>query len=122
MSWSLVVFLGMAMVSLLLLMGFIIFGTKKSNEMKTLEKTFGKQSEDVKDYIKQLQSELKESKAEKQNILARLKNLEAIVTSEAYEAIKSGEESSTIGLHLENEEVEELDDAQKAANIAKRVR
>ena len=110
------------MVSLLLLMGIIIFGTRKSNEMKEFEKTYGKQNEDVKDYLKQLQKELKESKEEKDKILERLKNLEAIVISEAYEAIKAGEDESTILLHLEEEEPSEMNDTDKAAQIAKRVR
>lgn len=122
MTWSTVIFLGMAMVSTLLLMGIIIFGTRKTNEMKTLERKIGQNSEDVEGSIQQLQKALKESEIEKAQIMKRLQNLEAIVTSEAWESIQSGEETATIQLHLEDEEKEELDDSAKAAQMAKRVR
>lgn len=122
MEWSLVVFLGMGMVSLLLLMGIIIFGTRKTSEYKELQKTLGKKSNELDSDAKELWKALKKSEVEKDKILERLQNLEAIVTSEAYEAIQSGEESETIKLHLEVEETEDLNDSDKAAKIAKRVR
>ncbi|GAB5409426.1 MAG: hypothetical protein BalsKO_17910 [Balneolaceae bacterium] len=71
---------------------------------------------------KELWKALKKSEEEKEKILERLQNLEAIVTSEAYESIKSGEESETIKLHLDEEKLKELKDSDKAAKIAKRVR
>lgn len=122
MDWSTVIFLSAAMVSLVLLMGIIIFGTRKTSEYKELQKTLGKKASDLDSEAQQLWKALNDSEKEKKKILVRLKNLEAIVTSEAYEAIKSGEETETVKLHLEEEEPQELDDSDKAAKIAKRVR
>lgn len=122
MEWSLVVFLGMGMVSLLILMGIIIFGTRKTSEYKELEKTLGRKAKDHDLNAKELWKALKASEEEKGKILERLQNLEAIVTSEAYESIKSGEDAENIQLHLEDEETEELNDSDKVAKISKRVR
>lgn len=122
MDWTTVVFLGMGMVSTLILMGIIIFGTRKTAEYKELQKTLGKKSSELDSDTKALWKALKASEDEKEKILERLKNLEAIVTSEAYEAIQAGEESDKIQLHLEEEETKELNDSDKAAKIAKRVR
>lgn len=122
MDWSTVVFLGMGMVSTLLLMGIIIFGTRKTNEMKTLEKQMGQNNDGLEERISELQIALRDSEIEKANIMQRLQNLEAIVTSEAWDSIKSGEEAGRVHLHLEEEAPNEPDDAEKAAKMAKRVR
>ena len=122
MEWTTVIFLGMAMVSLVLLMGIIIFGTRKSNEMKELEKTIGQKTGELGSNNEELWKALKESEAKNELLVERLQNLEAIVTSEAWDAIKSGEDAQNIHLHLEDEEVDDLEDAEKAARIAKRVR
>ncbi len=122
MEWSLVVFLIAGMVSLVLLMGIIIFGVKKSSEYKELQKLFGEKDKDLNSTVSELRKALKESKGENAQILERLKNLEAIVTSEAWDSIQSGEDAETTRLHIEVEEQEELNDSDKAARIAKRVR
>lgn len=122
MEWTTVIFLGMSMVSLLLLMGIIIFGTRKSSEFKELESVLGKKAQELNTDTQEILKALQKSEAEKEQILKRLQNLETIVTSEAWESIQSGEESETVQLHLEDEEPEELEDKEKAAKIAKRVR
>lgn len=122
MEWSLVIFLIAGMVSLVLLMGIIIFGVKKSSEYKELHKLFGEKDKDLNSTVNKLQKALESSEAEKTQILERLKNLEAIVTSEAWDSIQSGEDAETTRLHIEEEEKEELNDSDKAAKIAKRVR
>ncbi len=122
MDWSIVVLIMSGMVSLVLFMGILIFGIKRSSEFKEQAKIIDKKARYLDSDTKALWKALKESEAEKENILERLQNLEAIVTSEAYEAIKSGEEPENIRLHLEEEETEETSDADKAATIAKRVR
>lgn len=122
MEWTTVIFLGMSMVSLLLLMGIIIFGTRKSSEFKELESVLGKKAQELNTDTQEILKALQKSEAEKEQILKRLQNLETIVTSEAWESIQSGEESETVQLHLEVEEPEELEDKDKAAKIAKRVR
>lgn len=122
MGWPLVVLIGMGMVSFLGFMGMIIFGNRKTVEYEELEKTLDKKAKDHDLDAKELWKALKKSEEEKEQILKRLKNLETIVTSEAYEAIKSGEEPEKIQLHIEEEETEELNDSDKAAKISKRVR
>ena len=112
MEWSTVIFLTAGMVSVVLLMGIIIFGTRKTAEYKELQKTLGKKSSELDSDTKALWKALKASEAEKEEILQRLQNLETIVTSEAWESIQSGEAPET----------EELNDADKAAKMAKRVR
>lgn len=122
MEWSTVIFLGMAMVSLVTLMGIIIFGTRKSSEMKEVEKMLAKRTRALDENSHELRKALKESEEEKEQMLQRLQNIEAIVTSEAWESITAGENKQNIQLHLDDEESEELNDADKAAKMAKRVR
>ncbi|MEQ8523551.1 hypothetical protein [Gracilimonas sp.] len=122
MEWSTVIFLGMAMVSLVVLMGVIIFGTRKTSEMKELEKQIRQNAGELGSSNEELRKALKKSEAKNEQLVERLQNLEAIVTSEAWEAIKNGENDHDIRLHLDDEETEDLNDAEKAAKIAKRVR
>ncbi len=112
----------MGMVSILILMAIIIFGTRKSSEYKDLEKVIGNKAGKLDADTKALWEALKKSEAEKEQILNRLKNLETIVTSEAWEAIRKAEEKDEIKLHLEDDEPEELNDADKAERIARKVR
>ena len=122
MEWSTVIFLSAAMVSLVTFMGILILGVKKSSEFKEQAKIIDKKAKYLDSDTKELWEALKASEAEKAEILQRLQNLEAIVTSDAWESIQSGEESETIKLHLEDEEPQEINDADKAAQMAKRVR
>lgn len=112
----------MGMVSLVLLMGFIIFGTRKSSEIKDLEQQLGIKARHLMSEADELRLALQKSEEQKEKMLQRLQNLEAIVTSEAWEAITNGEEDEKIQLHLDDEESQELDDADKVARLAKRVR
>lgn len=122
MEWSLVVFLGIAMVSLVTFMGILIFGVKKTSEFKELQKMLDRKAKYLDSNTTELWRAFKESEEENGKLLERLKNLEAIVTSEAYETIVSGDELNDIQIHLEDEEPEELNDSDKAEKIAKRVR
>ena len=117
MEWSTVIFLGMGMISLVALMTVIIFGTKKSSETKALEKMLAEKAKLLNSDTESLRKALKESEAEKEQMLQRIQNLEAIVTSE-----KWGEtESSSIQFDSE-EDAEELNDADKVASRAKRIK
>ena len=122
MEWSIVVFLGASMVSLVLLMGIIIFGTRRSNEYKEIEKTLGKKTRDIDSDTKELWIAFKKSEEEREKLVQRLQNLEAIVTSEAWESIQKGDESDHIKIHLQEQEKDELSDIEKAGKLAKRVR
>ena len=122
MEWSLVVFLGMGIVSTLLLIGIIIIGTRQSSEFKELEATIGKRSRKINSDNRELWKALKQSEEEKKMLLKRLENLETIVTSETWESVRAGEDKETIQLTLEEKESVELNDADKAEKIAKWVR
>ena len=122
MEWSTVIFLSAAMVSLVIFMGILILGVKKSSEFKEQAKIIDKKAKYLDSDTKALWKALKASEAEKEEILQRLQNLEAIVTSEAWESIQAGEEPETIKLLLDDEESQELSDADKATQMAKRVR
>lgn len=103
-------------------MAIIIFGNRKTTEYNELEKTLGKKARDLDSDTKALWKALKQSEEEKKQLLKRLENLETIVTSDTWEAVKAGEDQKHIELTLEDEEPEELNDADKAERIAKRVR
>ena len=122
MEWSTVVFLGASMVSLVLLMGIIIFGTRRSNEYKEIEKTLGKKTRDIDSDTKELWIAFKKSEEEREKLVQRLQNLEAIVTSEAWESIQKGDESDHIKIHLQEQETNQVSDIEKAGKLAKRVR
>lgn len=122
MEFSTVLFLGMSMISLVLLMAIIVFGTRKSSEMKGLEKMLGEKTQDLESHSSELWRALKESEEEKEKILLRLQNLETIVTSEAWESINAGEDAQKIQLHLDEDKPEELNDADKAAKMVKKIR
>ena len=122
MEWPTVIFLGMSMLSLLILMGIIIFGTRKSSEKKDLEKMIAEKAGDLDSNSHELWKALKKSEEEKEQILQRVQNLEAIVTSETWESIKAGEDDDKIQLLIDEVDPKELNDAEKAAKMAKRVR
>ena len=122
MEWSTVIFLIFGMFSLVLLMGVIIFGVRKSSEMKDLEKKLEKRDQNLDSVFNKLWEALEESEVEKEKILQRLENIEAIVTSESWETAKDKEREKKVELDLDNVEPEELDDIEKEARSSKRVR
>lgn len=122
MDWTTIIFLGLSIVSTLLLTGIIIIGARRTGEYKEIQENLSMKSSKLDSDTKALRKALQSSEAERKNILERLQNLEAIVTSEAYDAIKSGEEPENVRIYLDEEEPEETSDADKAAKIAKRVR
>ena len=117
MEWSTAIFLGMGMISLVALMTVIIFGTKRSSEMKALEKMLAEKAKLQNSDTESLRKALQESEAEKEQMLQRLQNLEAIVTSEEW----GSKESQNIQLDLEDDS-DELSAVDKVAKKAKRVR
>ncbi|MAO63988.1 MAG: hypothetical protein CL666_03220 [Balneola sp.] len=121
MEWSTVIFLGMGMFSLVMLITVIIFGTRKSSEMKALENMLAEKTKLLNSDTNALRKALIKSEEEKEQILHRLQNLEAIVTSEAWE-FKKGGDDQRIQLDLHDDELQEMSDSDKAAKMAKQVR
>lgn len=112
----------MGMISGVLLMGIIIFGTRKSSEIKELEKRLGKKVQDLDSNSSDLWKALEKSEEEKEKIFERLQNLEAIVTSEAWETVQGGEDGQAIRFHRDEDRPEDLENVEKAAKMAKRIR
>ena len=86
MDWSLVVFLGLGMFSLVLIMGIIIFGTRKSVQQKNIETMLREFSRAQKSEIESLKNMLAENEVDKNYMRQRLQNLETIVSNEQWEA------------------------------------
>jgi hypothetical protein len=122
MEWSTVIFLGLGMLSLVAMMGIIIFGTKKSSEMKAIEKMVAKKVRIMDTSANELQKALQESEEEKDQMLQRLQNLEAIVTSEIWESANADNSTNKIELDLNIADDEVLNNELKAANLAKKLR
>lgn len=114
--------LAFSLITTLLIFGIIIYSVKSQKKMSNLQKNLDSSASHLEGSNRELLKTLNEHQKQQQRILRRLENLEAIVTSEAWDAIQSGEEEKKIQLHLKEVENEEPTLEEKADFIAKRVR
>lgn len=106
----------------LFLFGMIVFGVMNRKYMESLGENLDESTSVLRGDFKEIRRALEGSENQQERILKRLENLETIVTSEAWDAIKAGEDENTIGLHL-NDEEEELPNAEETAHrIAKKIK
>jgi len=122
MSWVTILLLTMCSFTSLILFGMIYFGAKSNKQMNALGDTMNSSNSEMKNNLHQVIKALDSQTDQQQKILSRLENLETIVTSEAWDAIKKGEDSEHINLLLEDEEQEEISSEEQAKNIAKRIK
>jgi len=122
MSWVTILLLTMGSFTSLILFGMIYFGAKNNKQMNALGDTMNSSNSELKNNLHQVIKALDSQTDQQQKILSRLENLETIVTSEAWDAIKKGEDSEHINLLLEDEEQEEISSEEQANNIAKRIK
>lgn len=122
MSWTIILLLTMGAFTSLILFGMIYFGTKNNKQMNALGDTMNSSNSEMKNNLQQAIKALETQTDQQQKILSRLKNLETIVTSEAWDAIKKGEDSERINLLLKDEEKEEMSSEEQAKNIAMRIK
>lgn len=119
MEWTTVVFLGLAMLSLVSLMGIIIFGVKKTSETKALEKMLAQKAKLLENNSEELRKAFEESEEVKKQMIQRIQNLEAIVTSEEWEAKATDEDLGEIQVDLDDIP-DETNESKKAVKTASR--
>lgn len=114
--------LAFGLITTLMIFGMIIYGVKNQEKMSNLQKNLDTSAANLEGSAQEMLLALRESKEQQQGILNRLQNLEAIVASEAWDAIQAGEDEKKIDLLLEDKEENEPTPEEKAKIIAKRVR
>ena len=114
------IILAVAFVTAFLLFGMIFYGTRK--QFHALQKELGASAMDIKGSAGDLVRALEKSQRQQEQVLSRLENLETIVTSEAWDALQAGEAEGRIALLLDDEVPEEPTTAEKARDLARRVR
>lgn len=118
-SWLI---LSMAGVVSIALFAMIAIGAMTRRDFKSLDKNLYDTKSELREDAKELLQSLKESKEQQDRIINRLQNLETIVTSEAWDAIKDGEDAETIQLLMDEEEEQAPSPEEVAKHIAKKVR
>lgn len=109
-------------ITTLILFAMIYFGAKSNKKMSDLDKSVSSTSSEMKDSLAKVLNSLENNQDQQQKILTRLQNLETIVTSEAWEAIKEGKDSEHIELLLEETDEQEISTEEKTEHIAKRIK
>jgi len=106
----------------LILFSMIYFGAKNRKQIDNLGKNVNSSTSEMKNNLEKVLNSLKSNQEQQENILSRLQNLETIVTSEAWEAIKKKEDPEYIDLLLKDDEEEEISSEEKTQNIAKKIK
>lgn len=109
-------------ITTLILFAMIYFGAKSNKKMSDLDKSVSSTSSEMKESLVKVLNSLEKNQDQQQKILTRLQNLETIVTSEAWEAIKEGKDSEHIDLLLEETDEQEISAEAKTEHIAKRIK
>jgi len=118
--------LAMSLVVGMLLMGMIVFGVRSRDQMRAIQEDLGMSATNLQGSVRDLLQALEESRNQQERITKRLENLETIVTSETWDALKDDEKSGRIPDLMKEEPSEELPQEpsaeEKARRIARRVR
>jgi hypothetical protein len=118
--------LAMSLVVGMLLMGMIVFGARSRDQMRAIQEDLGMSATNLQGSVRDLLEALEESRNQQERITKRLENLETIVTSDMWDALKPDEKSGRIPDLLKEEPPEELSEEpsaeEKARRIARRVR
>jgi hypothetical protein len=122
MDWTTILILTLGSITTLILFSLFYFGAKNNKRMTELDDSLNLSSTETKQDLNKILKFLDSNKERQDRILDRLQNLETIVTSEAWEAIKEGKDSEHVKLLLQEEEVDEISNEDKAKNIAKRIK
>lgn len=101
MNWPTVIFLVFGMMSLVSIMGFIIFGTRKTEQIKQVEQALGKRTGELEAQLGKMHKALRTSEDEKKQIFQRLQNLETIVSNDISEMRGNQEEGTHIFSEME---------------------
>lgn len=109
-------------ITTLILFAMIYFGAKSNKKMSDLDKSVSSTSSEMKESLVKVLNSLEKNQDQQQKVLTRLQNLETIVTSEAWEAIKEGKDSEHLDLLLEKTDEQEISTEEKTEHIAKRIK
>lgn len=118
-TWMLV--LAFSLITALLLFGMITYGARNRDRIQVIQQDLDTSSTTLQGNVCDLMRVLEQSRAQQEQIVRRLENLEAIVTSEAWDALQAGEDAEQIKVLLEEGELEEPSAEEKARRIARRL-
>ena len=122
MNFMTLIVLAMGALTSLILFGMMYFGVKNSRQIDSLGINVSSSTSEMRHNQEKLLKSLESNQEQQESILTRLQNLETIVTSEAWDAIKQKESPEHIELLLNNEEDEKLSSEEKTQHIAKRIK
>ncbi|MDZ7773154.1 MAG: hypothetical protein U5K31_10530 [Balneolaceae bacterium] len=105
-----------------LLFGMIYYGMKNQRKLQKMESHLGSSSARLQERTDQLVDYLEQNREQQDQIVQRLQNLETIVTSEAWDAIQSGEDLSEQPYLLKDVEPEQPDPSEKVERMARRTK
>lgn len=111
--------IAIALVIAFMLFGMIFYGARK--QLLEIQSEIGASASELKGSAGELAQMLEESERQQERMINRLENLEAIVTSEAWDALQEGDEQEA-RLLLEDGSAEEPNAEEKANDLARRVR
>jgi hypothetical protein len=114
--------LAMSLVAAMLLFGMIVFGARSRDQMRVIQEDLGTSATNLQGSVRDLLDALEESRLRQERMTQRLENLETIVTSEAWDTLKAGEDPEQRPDLLKDDNPEELNAEEKASRIARRVR
>lgn len=117
-------------VAFAIVAAFSLFGLLFALSIKRLQRKFNeseqfgqKLGKNLDSNVSQLHSDLSLLKSENIQLKERLKNLETIVTSTSWDSMNNESTSTGSGVYLDDiEQPAEIDDAEKAAQLARRIR
>jgi len=121
---------GAIIVALSFVVTFVLFGALFGISVKRLQKKFAeneqygqKLGKNLDSNVNQIHNDMKVLKAENIQLKERLKNLETIVTSTSWDSMHNESTRTGSGVYLDAiDQPHEPDDAEKAAQLAKRIR
>lgn len=122
--------MGEIVVAFGIVVAFSLFGVLFALSMKRLQRKFNeseqfgqKLGQNLDSNVNQIYTDLDRLKTENTQLKERLKNLETIVTSTSWDSMHNESASNGSGVYLDDiEQPSEIDDAEKAAQLARRIR
>lgn len=122
--------MGEIVVAFGIVVAFSLFGVLFALSIKRLQRKFNeseqfgqKLGQNLDSNVNQIYTDLDRLKTENTQLKERLKNLETIVTSTSWDSMHNESASTGSGVYLDDiEQPSEIDDAEKAAQLARRIR
>jgi len=121
---------GAIVVAFSFVVAFSLFGALFGLSIKRLQRKFNeseqfgqKLGKNLDSNVNQIHTDLHVLKSENTQLKERIRNLETIVTSTSWDSMHNESVRTGSGVYLDNiEQADEVNDAEKAAQLAKRIR